>query len=197
MLAVVTMITILAALAIPLVTRQLRDRRVQQAALQVSSLYQNARMRAMGRGSAVLVRFTPGERGRFEVLEAQRGLSDSPDGLSPASCRATPIPSCLLPNWNGAPDQSYRVVTEMDVAQRSEYDRVHVQLKNEAAVGVTHLDVCFTPMGRTFFRTDAAQNLSPLNHLYTADVFRGDPDSKIGRTRQVFILPNGAARVAL
>ncbi len=193
----VVMITILAALAIPLVGRQLRDRRVQQAALQVSSLYQNARTRAMGRGSAILVRYTSAERGRFEILEAQRGLADSPDGLSPAECRATPVPSCLLPNWNGPADQSYRVVGQLNLAQRGEFDRVHVQMKNEAAVDVTHLDVCFTPMGRTFFRVDAAHHLTPLNRLYTADVFRGAPTAKIGRTRQVFVLPNGAARVAL
>ena len=50
LMVVVVMITVLATLAIPLVTEQLRDRRTQEAAERVAGVYRDARMRAMGRG---------------------------------------------------------------------------------------------------------------------------------------------------
>src|SRR5690606_14583117 len=99
MLAVVVLITILAAIAIPLATKQMRDRRTHEAAQQVATLYQSARMRAMGRGSAVLVRYVPGAPATFELLEAQRGPATTPEGAVDAACAALPVSSCLTTNW--------------------------------------------------------------------------------------------------
>jgi type IV fimbrial biogenesis protein FimT len=196
LMAVVVIITTLAVLAIPLVTEQLRDRRTQEAAERVASVYRNARMRAMGRGSSVMVRFSPGTRGRFDVLEGQRGTGDAPSGSSDEGCAALPVSSCLAPDWNDPDSDTRRELATLDLANRGEYDRVNITMENEGG-SVTTLDVCFTPMGRAFFRTNTAQPLTPLTGTYVAEVFRAEGSDRIGRTRQVLILPNGAARLAL
>jgi prepilin-type N-terminal cleavage/methylation domain-containing protein len=196
LMVVVVIVTVVSAMAIPLATEQLRDRRTQEAAERVAGLYRNARMRAMGRGSAVMVRFSPGTRGRFVMLEAQRGTSDAPVGTSDAACSALPVPSCLTPNWNDIAGNSYRELTTLDLANRGEYDRLNITMENEGGA-VANLDVCFTPMGRAFFRTNTAQPLVPLTATHLAEVFRAEGSDRIGRTRRVLVLPNGAARLEL
>ena len=191
------MITILAATSIPLITRQMRDRRTQEAAQRVASLYRDARMRAMGRGSAMLVRYTPGTRGRFEIREAQRGSTDSPTGSSSAACSALPVSSCLTPDWNGAVDDEYRILTYLDLANRGEYDRLNIDLLNESKTPLSTLDICFTPMGRAFSRSNLAQNLQPLTSAHVAEVYRAEGSNRLGRTRRVLILPTGSSRIYL
>jgi type IV fimbrial biogenesis protein FimT len=189
LMTVVIMITIFAAISIPLMTKQLKERRAANAAEQVATLYRNSRLRAMGRGSAVLVRYTPGTRGRFDVREAQRGST------AESGCEALPVSSCLLPDWNGAADQDYRPLSSLDLADRSEYGGVTIDMLDRSDSAVTNLDICFTPMGRTFYRTNLAQPLVPLTETHVAEVFRGEGTTRLGRTRRVIILPNGIARI--
>lgn len=186
MMAVVIMITILAATAIPLASRQLRDRRTQDAAQQIASLYQSARMRAMGRGSAVLVRYSPGTPGTFTVLEAQRGPNETVSGAPNAACAALPVSSCLTTDWNTAASQQYRTVTTLNQSGDSGLTVV--------MNGGLALDVCFTPMGRTYSGA-TGQPLTAVTDVYTATV--GRAASSNVRARQVLILPNGAARLSL
>ncbi len=196
LMVVVIIITVVATLAIPSVTRQMKERRTQEAAQRVASMYLDARMRAMGRGSAVLVRYTPGTRGRFDMWEAQRGTGDAPTGTSDANCATLPVSSCLTPNWNvGSPGTSYREVTSLDLANRGEYDRVTITMEDGAGTAVSNLDVCFTPMGRTFFRTTLSQPLQPLATTHVAEVYRAEGSTRIGRTRRVAVMPNGASRL--
>lgn len=196
-MVVVVIITVMATLAIPLVTEQLRDRRTQEAAERVAGIYRDARMRAMGRGSAVLVRFSPGTRGRFDVYEAQRGTTDSPTGSSDPACAALPVSSCLNTDWNAAAGTSYRSLSFLDLATRNEYDRVKIGMKDQGGGAVSTLDVCFTPMGRTYYRTNTATTLTQLTNVHSAEVYRTDGTDRIGRTRNVLVLPNGVARLAL
>lgn len=180
------MITLLAAIAIPLATRQLRDRRTQDAAQKIATLYQSARMRAMGRGSAVLVRYTPGTPGKFTVLEAQRGPNDTASGAPNAACAALPVSSCLTTDWVNAATQQYRTITTLDLAADA-----GLTIVMNGGIG---LDMCFTPMGRTY-AANAGQTLSSVSSVYTATVGRGASSNV--RSRQVLVLPNGAARLAL
>lgn len=189
LMTVVIMITIFAAIAIPMLTQQMRERRAQQAAERVAELYRSARLRAMGRGSAVLVRFSPGTRGRFEVLEAQRG-SGAAEG-----CEALPVSSCLLPNWNGPADEDYRSLTVLDLAARSEYGQLTIDMYDRSDGELANLDVCFTPMGRTFSRTNTAEALTPLSEAHVAQVWRTENAVQVGRTRRVLLLPNGTSRL--
>lgn len=186
MMAVVIMITILAAAAIPLATRQLRDRRTQDAAQQIATLYQSARMRAMGRGSAVLVRYKPGTPGTFTVLEAQRGPNETGTGAPNTACAALPVSSCLTTDWKTPEAKQYREVTTLDQSG----DAGLTVVMN----GGTALDICFTPMGRTYAAV-TGQALKAVTDVYTATV--GRAASSNVRERQVLILPNGAARLSL
>lgn len=185
MMAVVILITILASMAIPLATRQLRDRRTQDAAQQVATLYQTARMRAMGRGSAVLVRYTPGTPGTFTVLEAQRGPNNTATGAPDEACAALPVSSCLTTDWVTAAAKQYRTVSTLDLSGDT---GLTIDMN-----GGTALDICFTPMGRTYAAT-TGQTLTPVTDVHTANVGRGSSNV---RQRQVLVLPNGAARISL
>jgi prepilin-type N-terminal cleavage/methylation domain-containing protein len=179
MMTVVTLITIFAAGSIPLVVKQMRERRTQEDATQIAELYRGAKMRAMGRGVAVLVRYASGV---FTAMEAQLGSSGTGNLL-------LPVPSCLTPNWNGSVGDDYRVVKVLQATQ-SPYDGVSLAMK-QGTNAVTALDVCYTPMGRTFFRTNVAQPLLPLTVAHHAELTR--PGTS--RIRHVAILPNGGARV--
>lgn len=186
MMTVVVLITILASATIPLATRQMRDRRTQDAAQQVATLYQSARMRAMGRGSAVLVRYTPGSPGTFTVLEAQRGPNDTATGATNAECAALPVSSCLTTDWNNPATEQYRAVSTLDL-------KADTGLTIEMNGGVP-VDVCFTPMGRTY-SAKTGELLTATSAVYTATVGRGSTSNV--RQREVLILPNGAARLSL
>jgi type IV fimbrial biogenesis protein FimT len=196
-MTVVVIITILAAIAIPAVQGVLQDRRTHEAAQRVGALYQNARMRAMGRGAAILVRYTPGTRGRFQVLEAQRGTVDAPVGTSAEGCATLPVSSCLLTNWNAAPDTSFREITFLDVSMKEYYGELFFDVENEAGVALANLDICFTPMGRAFSRTTFAENLTQLNRTHVVQVRREKDGNQQGRIREVLVLPNGASRITL
>lgn len=185
MMTVVIMITILASATIPLATRQLRDRRTQDVAQRIATMYQSARMRAMGRGSATLVRYTAGTPGSFAVLEAQRGPNDTAGGAPNVACAALPVSSCLTTDWINAASEQYRSVSTLDFSA----DAGLTVVMN----GGTNLDICFTPMGRTYAAA-TGQPLVPVSDVYTATVGRSSGNV---RSRQVLVLPNGAARLSL
>jgi type IV fimbrial biogenesis protein FimT len=195
MLTVVIIITVVATLAVPSVRLQLRDRRTFEMAQRVAQVYHGARMRAMGRGSAVLVRFRKsGTDVTYSVLEAQRGTGDAPTGTSNAACAALPIPSCLTPNWDSPAATDYRKVSEFKLNAALSYDALNASVANSAGSASDSLDICFTPMGRTFSRTTGG--LAQLSEAYAATIFRGPSASAVvGRTYQVLLLPTGAARV--
>jgi type IV fimbrial biogenesis protein FimT len=196
-MVVVVIITILSAMAIPMIASQMRDRRTQDAAQRVTALLRDARMRAMGRGSSVLVRFSPGTRGRFDVLEGQRGTGDAPVGSSEGTCAGLPNPSCLEPDWNDAASGDFRNVTFFDLASRGEYDQLTLLMTDEAGSTLNNLDICFTPLGRAFFRTVTTAPLQPLTKAHVVEVFRGTASHKLGRERHVLVLPNGVSRLRL
>lgn len=195
LIVVVIIVSILAALAIPSITARVRDRRTQQAAQEVMSLYRNARMRAMGRGSAVLVRYdnTSTPEGIFQMREAVRGNTTNPD------CSQLPVNSCLLPSWADAnPDN--RVLSVFQPASRAEYAGVNVVMNAPPPLNApqNQVDVCFTPMGRAFVRYANAPGtpFQPLTGVPVADVWRkGTDGSAVGLTRHVLLLPNGHTRL--
>jgi type II secretion system protein H len=185
MMTVVVLITILASIAIPLATRQLRDRRTQEVAQQIASTFQNARARAMGRGSAILVRYTPGVPGSFTTLEAQRGPDATANGVANPGCAALPVSSCLTTAWNTPAAQEYRVVSTLTWPDD---DDLTVSMNGDDA-----LDICFTPGGRAF-SAETGNTLLPLTRAFAATVGR---DETSVRSWDVLVLPNGAARLAL
>jgi type II secretory pathway pseudopilin PulG len=176
---VVLIITVFAALALPTAVGQLRSRRVQEAARQIGIVYREARLRALGRGSAVLVRISGNN---VSVHEARLGGA--------GECANLPVSSCLTPVWSQDDDQ--RLVGGFSTPTSGEMSTLTLALTDSANTPVTALDFCFTPMGRTFVRqsTNDGVAFTPLAQTYVATVSR--PGT---RQRQIVLMPNGTARL--
>lgn len=185
-MVVVVIIAVLAVLAVPTITGQMRSRRTQFMAREVAALYRNARMRAMGRGSAVLVRYdnTVIPEGHFQVREAVRTSAD-PD------CQRLPLSSCTLSSWNPAnPDNM--LVRELHLTTLAD---ATATLKI-GATNKTQMDLCFSPLGRTFVRDAPVGPFTTLTSVPEVRIRRVDSGGNaIGPVRLVLVLPNGNARL--
>jgi prepilin-type N-terminal cleavage/methylation domain-containing protein len=187
LMVVVVIIGILAAVALPAIASRMRERRTNQAAQQIALLYRNARLRAMGRGFAVLVNYSSGT-GAFRVLETQPagGLTD---------CTPRLPPSCLNTNW-AVPTDTREVETFNPSLSGATgpYAGVLVSvIAQPSGSTASTLDLCFTPGGRTFSRLVAANALQPMTGVIDIVVGRAAPMLQ----RHVNVLPNGMARVSL
>lgn len=170
LMVVVVIIGILSTIAVPSVAERLRERRSQEAAERIAALYRGARMRAMGRGAAVFVRFSGTS---FTLAEAVQ-----PRDAGSADC-LLPVSSCLTAT-------QFQQISSFDTKD-SRYEGVVVA---EALKEATR-DVCFTPLGRAYTRT-GSNPLLPVSAVLAFDVNRGTGP---GLTRRVTVLPNGVARV--
>lgn len=195
LIVVVTIISILAAIAIPGMARRLRDRRAKKSADFVANLFRSARMRAMGRGSAVLVRYiaaptAPTER--FTVLEAVAGAAANavrnPGGTG---CELLPVSSCVNTNWVATANQS-RVVSSFDPTGRGDF--TIIGRRPAAGADATFLEVCFTPLGRAFIREDGAAT-TPFDTMTDVPRFTIAHSTAGGLSRVVTVPPTGMARV--
>ncbi|HKO47409.1 MAG TPA: type II secretion system protein [Polyangiaceae bacterium] len=186
LMVVVVIIGLLAAIAMPQIAARMRERRATQAAQQIALVYRNARLRAMGRGFAVLVNYNSATSA-FRVLETlpAGGLAD---------CIPRLPPSCTNTNWTVATET--REVEKFNPTQTGAngiYAGVAVSVITQpAGATAATLDVCFTPSGRSFSRVVTASTLQPMT---------GVVEIVVGRAgmlqRRVNVLPNGMARVSL
>jgi type IV fimbrial biogenesis protein FimT len=205
--AVVIIIAIFAALAIPQITLQLRDRRTREAAERIALLYQQARFRALGQGSAILVRFTAGtsSQGSFETREAMVGNAA---GIL-AKCQSLPTSNCNV-DWNNPANSQFRTIEAWDLgvddglAQSQVLWPVVAELHPTVGSSPTApMDLCFRPNGQAMvrFATDNATPFAPLTSVPDFHVFRNvgtESDSaKVSLVRHVLVPPLGAARLQL
>jgi len=187
LMVVVVIIGILAAIAVPQIASRMRERRTNQAAQQIALMYRNARLRAMGRGFAVLVDYNSGT-GAFRVLETlpAGGLTD---------CTPRLPPSCTNTDWTSA--TATRVVETFNPSvsgATGNYAGVLVGVTAQPSnVTASMLDLCFTPRGRTFSRLVAAEALAPMTGVIDIVVGRAAPMLQ----RHINVLPNGMARLSL
>jgi type IV fimbrial biogenesis protein FimT len=189
LMVVVVLIAILAAIAVPGVVQRLRERRVAEAAERIAALYRNARMRALGRGAAVLIRYSNTPGSEFVVYEAVQGTPAN----TVAACANLPSSSCLRPGWANDGQNTRREVGRFHLS-RPEYADANVTVSVTGPGGTTStLDVCFNPGGQTFARTDFAATFAPLTSVLGASVIRS---AGTGVRRQVAVLPNGMATVS-
>ncbi len=191
LVVVVIIIAVLAVLALPTITAQMRSRRTQNAAKEISNLYRVGRMRAMGRGAAVLVRYDASvdPEGRFEVREAVR---PAPTGGGDPNCQRLPSSSCLIP-WL-ATDDTNQLVTQFTGAGRAEYDglRTDLSINNATPIASGQLDICFSPLGRAVFRPNQIDVFQPLVSVPVIRVFRlNTAGVAYGLARRVLIQPSG------
>jgi type II secretion system protein H len=180
LMVVVVIITVVAGLAAPTAVHQLRDRRVQEAARKVAQLYREARLQAVGRGAAVLLRFSGGA---FTVLEAREGVG--------AACPDAPVASCLGRLWVSDPDSSRTTASYAPLG--GDLSTMTMEFKDSAGGTMSAFEVCFSPNGRSFSRpvVNDGTLLTPLTQALTGTFHRPGP----GRERVVVLLPNGTARM--
>ncbi|HYQ17455.1 MAG TPA: type II secretion system protein [Polyangiaceae bacterium] len=193
LVAVVLIIGITAALATPSIAGQIRERRARDAAQRVALLYSNARMRALGRGAAVLVKYR--KASGFTVLESIEGTAASTSlSAGRAGCAAQPGLGCLANNWGnaGTSRQVGALTAPTDV-------RIAVHSQTDSTTALDNMDICFTPLGRSFISFDgvATGPSTPMVGAATVDVQRQVAGADVGLLRTVAILPNGMARLAL
>ncbi len=186
LMVVVLIIGVMAVFATPGIAEQMRERRGREAAQRIALLYSSARMRAMGRGAAVMVRYTAA--GGFSVLESVEGGAAVARGA--AACANLPGSGCLSTNW-AVPTNS-RVVDTFNPLTRGEYAGVVVTARSPANVGAAQMSVCYTPLGRSFASYTAADPTATMAGSATIAVQRD-----AGLIRTVVVLPNGSARLAL
>ncbi len=183
LMIVVVIIGILAAIAVPQIAARMRERRSNQATQQIALLYRNARLRAMGRGFATMVRYTAAT-GTFQVIETLPS-----GGLT--NCVPRTPPTCLNTAWD-TPTAVNVVETytpSVWVGSGLSVTVVAQPANTTAAV----LDMCFSSRGRTFSRLLTASALAPMTGTVDVAVSRGTNTL----TRHVTILPSGMARLAL
>ena len=182
-MVVVIIIGIMAAIAVPQITSRIRDRRAATTAQEIALLYRNARLRAMGRGYAVLVRYT--SAGGFTVLDALPAAED---------CQARLPPTCLTMAWDNAAAsrvvQAFNPGTTGSAASSAGVTLAVSVLPANTAAAV--LETCYSPRGKVYTRTVAANPLIPMTGVVDVNVSRANSIA-----RHVSILPNGMARLAL
>jgi prepilin-type N-terminal cleavage/methylation domain-containing protein len=203
LVAVVIIIAIFAALAIPQVTLQLRDRRTRETAERVVLVFQQARFRALGQGSAVLVRFAAGtnSQGSFETREARVGTAAN------FACAELPTPNCNG-NWDNAASLQSRTLEVWDlglddgISQNSTDVPVVAHLfPTVGGAEAPTMDVCFRPSGQTMVRFGANLPFQPLTSVPEFRVYRNvgseSASAQLGLIRRVLVPPLGAARLQL
>jgi type IV fimbrial biogenesis protein FimT len=193
----VVIITIISAIALPSLRRGMRDRRTRQAAEEIARVYRDARMRAIGRGSAVMVRYNAASRS-FIVREAVSGSATGATSV----CARLPATSCQLANFDVGPavlrgSQLIETVA-LDASTEMTGLKLQLELPASGASAVDEFSVCFTPLGRTFasntwppvFSTFLAQ--VPIVRVWRTEVGQSE---RVGIERRVVLLPNGQARL--
>ncbi len=196
LMVTVLVVSILALLAIPALTKAQDDRVAYQNTVMVSQLLRRARTNAVGRGAAMLVTITSNgttDRGTFTVYEGVRANGSGAGGSD------TPQPACRFPtDWtnaamkrkvaeaslNGGGDASIGIETTVQVYETG------------TPTGYPSLNICFAPSGRSYISATLdfngkQPNLAPV----TIDVSRMVGGSPEGLRRRVALSPGGATTI--
>ncbi len=187
LMVVIAIIGLCAAIASPAFINVIKDSRVSKAAMETADMYRLARTRAMGRGAAVLVRWTQG--GGVGGL----GLLEIREALTAGSTTPLPSSSCAqgVTDWSNASPTS-RHILNVDFGNGA-YSDADVKYFDELSAQQTFSEICFTPRGRTYVRYGAGAAFTPLTGVPHFNV----KNTRSTRVRTVYVPPSGAARVAL
>jgi Tfp pilus assembly protein FimT len=214
LMIVVILVAILAALALPSLTRSRLDRLPAAGATRLSLLVRSARARAIDRGAAILVHVSTSaatNRGTFSAWEA---VSPNPSGTG---ANRLPFAACRGAHWSNnlsqvtAPDLTTNAGFGMN---RIDFLKLGGGVEDDADLRTlidgnnnTATCICFSPSGRSYVDAcgqpatgnDFAPSAAPLFTALTAyqcsvvTVQRGV--TAIGLRRNVIIPPSGATRV--
>lgn len=199
-------IGIMSAISFPKFHQIIRDRRVNQNALEIMNFYRLAKTRALGRGSAVVVWYSNSYLGNAAYFEMREAVTDStPSGN--ALVNALPASSCTVTNWalnyQGLNGSRRVAVRNMGTASQNPgtytfQGPTAVAAQTATLAAQNYVEMCFTPRGRTFIRYTAGTPWYPLTSVPHIDI----QNSRLaavgaGVTRQVFVPPNGIPRMGL
>ncbi len=198
LLVVVVIIAVLAALGLPSLAEEMKDRQTQRTAQDIANLYRNARLRALARGSAVLVSYetTSGTRAHaFTVREAIRGGA--------TNCARLPASSCQLANWQAAAVPpalgGNQVVDSLTLDATTQTSGLKVQFDGPGTgTAQASVAICYSPAGRAFVSVSGDTTaLTTMTGVPLVRVYRTLPNGTdpIGLERRVVLLPNGQARL--
>ena len=194
----VVIITVMSAIALPVLSNGMKDRRTRQTAEEIARVFRQARLRAIGRGSAVVVQYLDSTHS-FVVREAVMGPPPNPL----ATCNRLPATSCIGAQWASTSTTTFgsEILETYRFEETPEVTGIKVFLGLPATptTQVDQFSVCFTPLGRTYAKAGA-----PV--FFSADVMTFAPMFRVWRTapgntirvgleRRVTLLPNGQTRL--
>lgn len=193
-MVVIVIITLLAAIAVPSIAARLRSERARAVTEGVAGMFRGARLNALGRGAATVVRF---EGGALTVLEAISGPGCDVSAIP--GCTTIPVSSCTdIVGRFAAANQTSQELGNLDATDAGEltvtmgYRLLGGALSTNGAV-----DVCFSPMGRAFVRggaSSSALDTVPFQPLTTSAQVQVVNPNLASAIRFAVIAPNGAAR---
>jgi len=193
-MVVIVIITLLASIALPSIAARLRSERARSVTEGVAGLFRGARLNALGRGAATVVRF---EGGQLTVLEAISGPTC--DIAAVPGCTTIPVSSCTdIVNRFATANQTSQEIGNVDATNAGDltvamgYRLLGGTLSSDSAV-----DICFSPMGRAFVRTGAsssALDAVPFQPLTTSAQVQVVDPTLPSAVRYTVLAPNGAAR---
>lgn len=188
LMVVVVIVAITATLATPEVLELMRERRGRNAAQSVALIYSTARARAMGRGAAVMV--------QYRQATASFTVRESVDGQHPtAACRTQPGMGCLTTNWAVAANS--RVIDGVQLNDADGTGNFEFHMFDPAGTEQTQLDICFTPLGRSFLSTTGEPPTTPMVGAAKFTIPRSLKSTRVYWNRSVVVLPNGTARLGI
>lgn len=182
LMIVVVIVGIVTALALPGMAQASRERRIQQAAVTVLDIAREVRTRAMYRGRAQT------------LVIAQSGAAIRLDAYEGSS------PSCRLSNFGtGALDPNLRVAN-LDLTE-ARFARDNLAASITLPPATTYLQICYTPLGATFFSTTPIVSASQawsndtstlgMGGVFQLNVFQNTG----GATRRILIPIGGMPRM--
>lgn len=190
LMVVVIVITLLAVIAMPGIARRMAGNRARIATENLAATYRGARMNALGRGAATLVRY---DAGQVQVLEAIQGTASA---LGPG-CALLPESSCTTPvdRWSTASQQHHVISTFDATTQGVLTSQGSYRLVDGTSTTANVIEICFSPLGRTYIRSGGSVSgmtsiaFEPMVGNARFDLVEGG-----GEVRVAAVPPNGAAR---
>lgn len=189
LMVVVTIIAVLSALVLPSMTQAVRERHAQEAAIEVIDLLREIRGRAMYRGRAQTVAIR--QVGTTVRLEAYEGTE--------SSCRLSRFRSTA-----GAGFVAAEQIALLDLSD-ARYARDDLASLISLPAGTNFLQLCYTPMGNTFFAMSEISIPSTLwsndsgavgfGGAFQIDVFQARSGVVSGVRRRVLIPLGGIPRL--
>jgi type IV fimbrial biogenesis protein FimT len=163
----------------------LQAQRVSNGARQVADLARGARARAMGRGSAMLLRWSagaPGDSQESQQVTIREAIVGSGGGMY------RPATSCFQTNWQGTSNSRFVGGVHL---KAEKFQPSTAKFYDPKGTIRTFAEICFTPRGRTFIRYSAGGAFESLNGVPRIEIRH----TETTRQRFVVLPPNGAARL--